>query len=309
MVGICEGRVVAITGAGRGIGRAHALEFARQGARVVVNDLGGARDGTGASAGPAEEVAAEIVASGGDAIASHDDISDTDGAQAFIAAAVDHFGRLDTLVNNAGILRDRMIFNMSTDDWDAVVRVHLRGTFLPTKYAAQHWRDCSKAGDAVAGRLVNTSSSSGLYANPGQANYAAAKSGIASFTIVASRELSRYGVLANAIYPTALSRMTEDLFSRGSDAAAPDEPDGWRLEPANIAPVVAWLGSDHCNVTGQVLGVRGGSIVVAENWRPGPSIEVARRWDPAELDAVIPDLVARAVPATTPQGAREQAQR
>lgn len=306
--GICGGRVVAITGAGRGIGREYALEFARQGARVVVNDLGGARDGEGASAGPAQEVVDEITAMGGEAVASTDDISDFDGAKRFISTAIDTFGQLDTLVNNAGILRDRMIVNMSPEEWDAVIRVHLRGTFAPTRWAAEHWRERSKAGDPVDARLVNTSSSSGLYANPGQANYAAAKSGIATFTIVASRELGRYGVLANAIYPTALSRLTEDVFSRAGLTS--EEPaDGYSpLDPSNVAPVVVWLGSDRsAGITGQVFGVRGGSIVVAENWRPGPSTEVDRRWDPAELDEIVPDLVRQATQATTPGGARTTA--
>ena len=306
--GICDGRVVAITGAGRGIGREYALEFARQGARVVVNDLGASRDGAGADAGPAQEVVDEIRAMGGEAVASTDDIADFDGAKRFISTAVDTFGTLDTLVNNAGILRDRMLVNMSIDEWDAVIRVHLRGTFCPTRWAAELWRERSKAGTPVDARLVNTSSSSGLYANPGQANYASAKSGIATLTIVASRELARYGVLANAIYPTALSRLTEDVFTRAGLVTGDEPDDGYSpLDPANVAPVVVWLGSSRsAGITGQVFGVRGGSIVVAENWRPGPSTQVDRRWDPAELDEVIPELVGRAVQATTPGGARTQ---
>ena len=303
--GICDGRVVAITGAGRGLGREYALEFARQGAQVVVNDLGTSRAGAGSSAGPAEEVVDEIRAMGGEAVANEDDIADHSGAKAFIRCAVETFGRLDTLVNNAGILRDRMIVNMSIDEWDSVIRVHLRGTFAPTHWAAEHWRHRSKAGATVDARLINTSSSSGLYANPGQANYAAAKSGIATFTIIASRELGRYGVLANAIYPTALSRLTEDVFVKAGLTAEAAGNQFSSLDASNVAPAVVWLGSDlSAGITGQVFGVRGGSIVVAENWRPGPSVEIDRRWDPAELGDIIPDLVARATRTTTPAGIR-----
>ncbi len=299
-----------ITGAGRGIGREYALEFARQGARVVVNDLGGSPDGEGGSTDPAQNVVEEIVAMGGEAVANHDDVADFDGAKRLIATSIDAFGRLDTLVNNAGILRDRMIVNMSIEEWDAVIRVHLRGTFGPTKWAAEYWRSCSKKGDPVDARLINTASSSGLYANPGQANYAAAKSGIASFTIVASRELARYGVLANAVYPTAISRLTEDVFAKaGLVADAGEGEDFAAFDAANVAPTVVWLGSSRsAGITGQVFGVRGGSVVVAENWRPGPSVDVGRRWDPAELDEVIPDLVAQSTEALTPGSSRNGAQ-
>lgn len=293
--GICDGRVVAITGAGRGLGREYALEFARQGARVVVNDLGGSSEGGGASTGPAQEVVEEIKALGGEAVANTDDISDFDGAQCFIATAIDAFDGLDTLVNNAGILRDRTIANMSIEEWDSVIRVHLRGTFAPTRWAAEFWRERAKNGEPVDARLINTSSSSGLYANPGQANYAAAKAGIATFTLIASQELGRYGVLANAIYPTALSRLTEDVFTKVGLVTG-DEPEGEfsEFDPSNVAPVVTWLGCDRsAGITGQVFGVRGGSIVLAENWRKGPSVEVDRRWDAAELDDVIPGLVAQ----------------
>ncbi|MFV0306383.1 MAG: SDR family oxidoreductase [Desertimonas sp.] len=295
MTKICEGRVVAITGAGRGIGREYALEFARQGANVVVNDLGAGGDGTGAaSAGPAEEVAEEVHRLGGRAVVNGGDVSDFDDARALIDQAVAEFGRLDVLVNNAGILRDRTIANMSPEEWDSVVRVHLRGTFAPTHWAARHWRDRAKAGETVNGRLINTTSSSGLYANAGQANYAAAKAGIASFSIVASRELERYGVTANAVYPTALSRLTAGVFERAGMLAG-EGADFDPVDPGNIAPLVVWLGSQRsAAVTGRVFGVRGGRIVVADGWVAGPTVDVERRWDPVELDEVVAGLLAEA---------------
>ena len=211
MTGICEGRVAIVTGAGRGIGRGHALELARQGARVVVNDLGGAVDGTGSDRGPAQTVVEEIRSSGGEAIANTDDISTWAGAEALVESAIGTFGGLDAIVNNAGILRDRMLVNMSEAEWDDVIRVHLKGTFAPTRFAAVYWRERSKAGGHVDARVINTSSTSGLFANPGQTNYGAAKSGIATFSIIAAKELGRYGVTVNAIAPGALTRMTENL--------------------------------------------------------------------------------------------------
>jgi NAD(P)-dependent dehydrogenase (short-subunit alcohol dehydrogenase family) len=296
MTGICDGRVVIVTGAGRGVGRGHALEFARQGARVVVNDLGGARDGTGASQLPAAEVVEEIQALGGAAVANTDDVSDWEGARHLIGTALDHFGRLDVLVNNAGILRDRMIFNMEPDEWDAVIAVHLRGTFAPTRHAVAYWRDQVKAGQQVDARVVNTSSSSGIFGNPGQTNYGAAKAGIAAFTVIAAREVDRYGITVNAIYPSALTRMTEDLAGlRGR--AEPTEEERRRRDPDNIAPLVVWLGSaESRGITGRVFGVSGGRITVAEGWHAGPRIERDGRWDPAELGKVVPALVARAAP-------------
>lgn len=305
---ICDGRVVIVTGAGRGIGREYALEFARQGASVVVNDLGSERDGSGMSSTPAQEVVTEIRSFGGEAIANGNDIADIDGAKDLIETAVREYGQLDVLVNNAGILRDRMIVNMDIDEWDAVIRVHLRGTFAPTRWAAAHWRERFKAGQVpIDARLINTTSSSGIFANPGQANYAAAKAGIASFTIVASRELGHYGVTANAVYPTALSRMTEDIFSkRGlSDNQSPPVFDP--LDPANFAPVVVWLGSSRSSaITGRVFGLRGGRIVVAEGWAAGPAFTDQHRWDTAELDQIVPDLVGRAAPNVGVNGQRPE---
>jgi NAD(P)-dependent dehydrogenase (short-subunit alcohol dehydrogenase family) len=296
MPGICDNRVVIVTGAGRGIGRAHALEFADQGARVVVNDLGAEVDGSGGSTGPAGEVVEEIRGMGGEAVANGDDISDWDGAKRLINTAVESFGRLDTLVNNAGILRDRMLVNMAEEEWDAVVQVHLKGTFAPTRWAATYWREQVKAGAVLDASVVNTSSGSGLYGNPGQTNYGAAKAGIASFTIIASRELERYGVRVNAIAPAALTRMTENLgLAQMAGDRKPDEFDA--LAPENIAPLVVWLGSNESTgVSGRVFNVAGGRISVAEGWSRGPEVDKGDRWDPAELTAVIPDLVAKARP-------------
>jgi NAD(P)-dependent dehydrogenase (short-subunit alcohol dehydrogenase family) len=299
---ICDGRVVIVTGAGRGIGREHALEFARQGARVVVNDLGGARDGTGSSQVPAAEVAEEIQAMGGAAVANTDDVSDWEGARRLVQTAIDTFGDLHVVVNNAGILRDRMLFNMEPDEWDAVIRVHLRGTFAPSRHAVAWWRDRAKAGQRVDARIINTSSSSGIFGNPGQSNYGAAKAGIAAFTVIAAREVERYGITVNAIYPGALTRMTEDLaVLRGR--SEPTEEERERRGPANIAPLVVWLGSEESrSITGRVFGVSGGRITVAEGWHGGPQVEHDGRWDPADLGAVVPGLVAQAAPNADTSG-------
>lgn len=296
MVGICEGRVVVITGSGRGIGRGHALEFAAQGAKVVVNDNGGEVDGSGRAAGPADEVVAEIKAMGGEAIANTDDCTSDDGARNLIHTAIDTFGRLDVLVNNAGNLRDRVLANMTGEEWDAVMRVHLRGTYAPSHVAAQYWRDLTKAGEPVDARIISTSSGSGLFGNPGQANYAAAKAGIAAFTLVAAKELVRYGVTVNAIAPAARTRMTAPL-GMGADHA---EGSFHWTDPENVAPLVVWLGSPESKgVTGQVFEVMGGRIGVVEGWRRGPFVDSADRWDPASLGPVVADLVARAHPAET----------
>ncbi|CAG2159332.1 SDR family oxidoreductase [Cupriavidus numazuensis] len=303
---LCKDRVVVITGAGRGIGREYALEFARQGARVVVNDLGAAGDGSGADAGPAQSVVNEIRALGGQAVANTDDISDWDGAQRLIQTAIDTFGGLDVLVNNAGILRDKTLVNMSIEEWDSVIRVHLRGTFCPMRHAAAYWRDESKAGRQRAARVINTSSSSGLYGIVGQTNYGAAKAGIANMSIVASQEMGRFGVTVNAIYPTATSRLTEELFKKSGLVAEPGKFDAF--DASNVAPLIVWLGSEASSgVTGRVFGVRGGSITVAEGWSAGPSVDKGSRWEPEELTAVIPDLVAKAAANANTSGKRPAA--
>ncbi len=304
MARLCEGRIVIVTGAGRGIGRGHALEFARQGARVVVNDLGAEVDGTGGSIGPAGEVVDAIRGAGGEAVANGDDVSDTDGAKRLIDTAIDTFGGLDVLVNNAGILRDRMLINMTPEEWDAVIRVHLRGTYAPSHFAAHYWRERSKQGEDVDARLINTSSSSGIYGNPGQTNYGAAKAGIAAFTIIASRELERYGVTVNCIAPGALTRMTENLNRPGRPSPQAGE---WNpRDPDNVAPLVVWLGSSESRgVTGRVFNVSGGHISVAEGWVAGPAADEDHRWDPNDLGKVIPDLVARAAPNANTRGVRE----
>ncbi len=304
-MGICDGRVVVITGAGRGIGREHAIEYARQGAKVVINDLGGEMDGTGSSTGPAGEVVDEIRAMGGEAVANGDDVSDWDGAGRLIQSAVDAFGTIDVLVNNAGILRDRMLVNMTIDEWDAVIKVHLRGTFAPTRHAVEYWRNRTKAGETNDARVINTTSPSGIYGNVGQTNYGAAKAGIASFTIIAAMELGRYGVTVNAIAPAALTRMTENLGM--ADASRDLKPEQFDpLDPANISPLVVWLGSPESkDVTGRVFNVMGGTISVAEGWVAGPGQEKGDRWDPAELGSIVPDLVAKAAPNANMGGQRK----
>src|SRR5262245_2093549 len=291
-MGICDGRVVIVTGSGRGIGREHALAYAAEGAKVVVNDLGGDMRGEGGSLSPAQEVVEEIKGMGGEAVADGENVADFAGAGRLVQRAIDTFGRLDTLVNNAGILRDRMLTNMEESEWDAVINVHLKGTFGPTRHAAGYWRDQSKAGNPVAGRIVNTSSPSGVFGNAGQTNYGAAKAGIAAFTIICGLELGRYGVCANAIAPVARTRMTEDLgMGPAPEGAKFDTPD-----PANISPVVVWLGSnENENVTGRVFLVDGDRVSVAEGWRRGPTARNDQmRWEPAQLTKVIPDLVSQA---------------
>jgi NAD(P)-dependent dehydrogenase (short-subunit alcohol dehydrogenase family) len=298
-MGIVDGKVVIVTGAGRGIGRGHAIEFARQGAKVVVNDLGAAVEGSGSDETPAQEVVSEIKAMGGEAIANADNVADWEGAQRLINTAVETFGDLNVLVNNAGILRDRMLVNMTEEEWDAVINVHLKGTFAPTRWAATYWREKVKAGETVDARIINTSSTSGIFGNPGQTNYGAAKAGIASFTIIAARELGRYGITVNAIAPAALTRMTENLGGMAARAKDLKDDEFNRMSADNIAPVVVWLASDQSKeITGRVFLVSGGRVAVAEGWNPGPSQDKGDRWDPAELGDVIPKLVAQAAPIT-----------
>ncbi|HEX8968826.1 MAG TPA: SDR family oxidoreductase [Chloroflexota bacterium] len=307
MAGICDGRVVIVTGAGRGLGRAHALEFARQGARVVVNDVGAELDGTGSSSGPAGEVVDQIRAMGGQAMANGDDVSDYAGSRHLIESAIEQWGTLDVVVNNAGILRDRMIFNMSVEDFDAVIRVHLRGTWCMCHHAAVYWRDKSKDGTPVDARIINTSSPAGLYTSMGQTNYGPAKAGIANMTIILAGELGRYGVTVNAISPGARTRMTETIRRPGGVASA--ATDGFDSgDPANVSPLVVWLGSAEAkDVSGRVFNVRGGSISVAEPWHAGPEADKHERWDPAELGPVVHDLLARARPRVGPFGQAQAA--
>jgi NAD(P)-dependent dehydrogenase (short-subunit alcohol dehydrogenase family) len=303
VAGICDGRVVIITGAGGGIGRQHALAFAREGAKVVVNDIGGARDGSGSDAGPAQQVVDEITALGGEAVANTDDISSWDGAERIVAQAIETYGTLHVLVNNAGILRDRMMVNMTEAEWDAVIKVHLKGTFAPSHHAAAYWRDQSKAGNPVDARIINTSSSSGIYGNVGQSNYGAAKAGIAAFTIITSQELGRYGVTVNAIAPTALTRMTEDL---GLAALSKTESGFDQFDPSNVSPLVVYLGSELSkDITGRVFSVYGGNIAVNEGWVAGPSVQREARWEAGEIAEVLPDLVRQAAPNADTTGARK----
>ena len=291
---ICEGRVVIVTGAGRGIGRAHALEFARQGALVVVNDIGAELDGTGGSASPAAEVAEAITSVGGQAVINGDDVADWEGAHRLVSTAIETFGGLDAVVNNAGFVRDRMFANAGEDEWDAVVRVHLKGHFCVARHAAAYWRDRAKAGATVDARIINTSSGAGLMGSVGQAAYSAAKGGIAALTLVQSAELGRYGVTANAIAPSARTRMTETVFSEMM--ATPDDPGAFdAMAPENIAPLVVWLGSSESHdVTGRVFELEGGKVSVADGWQHGPAVDKGDRWDPTELGPVVRELLAKA---------------
>jgi NAD(P)-dependent dehydrogenase (short-subunit alcohol dehydrogenase family) len=296
-MGINDGRVVIVTGSGRGIGREHALAFAATGAKIVVNDLGGDARGEGGSLSPAMETVEDIKAMGGEAVANGENVADFEGACRLVQCALDSFGRLDVLVNNAGILRDRMLVNMVESEWDAVIGVHLKGTFGPTRHAAEHWRNEAKAGRPVDARIVNTSSPSGIFGNAGQTNYGAAKAGIAAFTVICALELGRYGVTANAIAPVARTRMTEDLGIGGPPEGAVFDA----LDPANISPLIVWLGSPESkDVTGRVFLVDGDRISVAEGWRRGPTARNdGMRWDPATLGAIVPSLVAQAEPNST----------
>jgi NAD(P)-dependent dehydrogenase (short-subunit alcohol dehydrogenase family) len=285
---LCAGRVAIVTGAGRGIGREHALMLAEHGAKVVVNDLGGSAEGTGADAGPAAEVVEEIRSAGGEAISNGDDVSDFAAAGRMVDQACREFGHLDVLVNNAGILRDRMLVNMSEAEWDAVIRVHLKGTFAPARHAAAYWRERHKSGQPVDARIINTTSVSGIYGNPGQTNYGAAKMGIAAFTIIAARELARYGVTVNAVAPGALTRMTAGLRSE-----EPTEEQKARMSPRWIAPVVTWLASaESREITGSVVEASGRTLAIAEGWHRGPGAEPVD--DPLAVGSILTDLVGRA---------------
>ena len=295
-MGICDNRVVIITGAGRGLGRAHAMAFAAEGAKVVVNDVGAELDGSGGSLSPAQEVVEEIRSLGGDAIVNGDDISDWDQAGHLIAQTIEVYGRLDTVVCNAGIVRDRMIVNMSVDEWDAVMKVHLRGMFCPVRHAIDYWRAQAKAGSPVQARVVTTSSGAGLFGSVSQGNYSAAKAGIAGFTIVAAQELGRYGILVNGIAPSARSRMTEEAFA---DMMRKPEEGFDAMDPTNISPLVVWLGSEMCGVSGRMFEIAGGQLSVADGWHHGAVFDKGARFEPAEIGPLVSDLL-QSAPDPTP---------
>jgi NAD(P)-dependent dehydrogenase (short-subunit alcohol dehydrogenase family) len=297
-----EGKVAIVTGACRGIGREHAFALARAGAKIVVNDLGVSLAGEGGDEGPAHEVVAEIEALGGEAVANGENVADFAGAQRMIAAAVESFGRLDILVNNAGILRDRMLVNMDEHEWDAVIEVHLKGHFAPTKHAASYWRERSKAGEDVRARVINTSSPSGVFGNVGQANYGAAKAGIVGFTLIAAQELRRYGVTVNALAPNARTRMTEAAFG---DIPVPEGFDP--ADPGNNSPLVVALCADDAQaVTGQVFFVYGGVVNMLRGWEAGELFSSEGRWDPDEL---LLELRARLPNGAAPPGMLESMHR
>jgi NAD(P)-dependent dehydrogenase (short-subunit alcohol dehydrogenase family) len=290
-MGALEGRVAIITGAGRGIGREHALLFAAEGAKVVVNDLGGAADGSGNDQTAAESVAEEIKAMGGEAIANGDSVADWEGGQRLINSAVEAFGDLDILVNNAGILRDRVLVNMTEQEWDDVVAVHLKGYFVSSRWAAAYWREQTKAGIEKPRNLVHTSSTSGLLSNPGQTNYGAAKSGIATFSQICAKELSRYGVKSNCIAPAARTRLTEATPGLGEIVKPPEEVDKFDIwDPANISPLVAYLATADCAFTGETFFVQGGTVRIVQSWTMAAGVERDDRWTVSELASALKDL-------------------
>jgi NAD(P)-dependent dehydrogenase (short-subunit alcohol dehydrogenase family) len=291
-VGALDGRVAIITGAGRGLGREHALLFAAEGAKVVVNDLGGAMDGSGDDRTPAQQVVDEIKAMGGEAVANADNVADWEGGQRLIKAAVETFGDLHVLVNNAGILRDRVLINMTEDEWDSVISVHLKGHFVPLRFAATYWREQAKAGQTPAASVINTSSTSGLLGNPGQTNYGAAKAGIGALTVIAAQELGRYGVRVNGIAPAARTRLTESTPGLGDIVKAPDDPERFDVwDPANVSPLVAWLATESCPATGKMFFAQGGTVKLMTGWTMAEGVERDDRWTVAELDRELRDLV------------------
>jgi len=291
-MGICDGRVVIVTGAGGGLGREHALAFAAEGAKVIVNDLGVSNHGEGGSKGPAESVVEEIKAMGGEAAANNDSVSEFAAGARMVEQAIDTFGGIDVVVNNAGFLRDRMFVSTSEEEWDAVINVHLKGHFCIAKHACEYWRGRSKAGETVDARIINTSSGAGLQGSVGQGTYSAAKGGIASLTLVQAAELGRYGVTSNAIAPAARTRMTEAIFT---DMKPPEDGGFDESHPGNVSPLVVWLGSpDSREVTGRVFEVKGGLIGVSDGWRDGPTFDKGAKWAPDEIGAKVIELIGEA---------------
>ncbi len=289
-MGALDGRVAIVTGAGRGIGREHALLFASQGAKVVVNDFGGAIDGSGSDS-PAEQVVDEIRSSGGEAVANSEDVADWEGGRRLVEAAIAAYGDLHVLVNNAGILRDRVLVNMTEDEWDSVVKVHMKGHFVPTRHAATWWREQAKKGRELSASVVNTSSTSGLLGNPGQANYGAAKAGIAAFTVICAQELGRYGVRVNAIAPAARTRMTESTPGLSEIVGAPKDEsmfDVW--DPANVSPLVAYLATESCPLTGKVYFIQGGRVRLFQPWTMSDGLEGSGRWTIEDLARELPGI-------------------
>lgn len=302
MSGVCAGRVVIVTGAGRGIGREHALEFGRQGAKVVVNDIGTELDGSGGGDGPAGEVIEAIRAMGGEAVAHNADVSNWDACEDMVKTAIETFGGLHVVVNNAGFVRDRMFVSTSEEEWDSIVNVHLKGHFCTSRHAAAYWRGLAKQGERVEARIINTSSGAGLLGSVGQGNYAAAKAGIAALTLVQAAELGRYGITANAIAPAARTRMTEGAFA---DMMKKPQSGFDAMDPANISPLVVWLASQNASdINGQVFELAGGEITVADGWRRGPSVDKGARWKPAEVGQAVREILAKATPGIKPYGAK-----
>lgn len=290
-MGALDGRVAIITGAGRGIGREHSLLFAKEGAKVVVNDLGGANDGTGTDATPAQQVVNEIIAMGGEAVANYDNVADWEGAQRMINMAIETFGDLDILVNNAGILRDRVLVNMTEAEWDAVIAVHLKGHFAPTRWAAAYWREQHKAGVNKARNIVHTSSTSGLFSNPGQSNYGAAKTGIATFSQICAKELSRYNVKSNSIAPAARTRLTLATPGLEERIAAPQDDNAFdEWDPANISPLVAYLSSADCAFTGETFFVKGGEVTRVKSWEMAETVDSGDYWSVSDLSAAMKNM-------------------
>jgi NAD(P)-dependent dehydrogenase (short-subunit alcohol dehydrogenase family) len=302
-MGICDGRVVIVTGAGTGLGKEHALEFGRQGAKVVVCDLGVTRSGEGGDAKPAEDVVAEIKAAGGEAIPFYCDVTDFNACGEMVKTAIETFGGLDVVVNNAGFLRDRMFASCGEDEWDAVIKVHLKGHFCTSRHAVEYWRGQAKAGNEVSGRIINTSSGAGLQGSVAQCTYSAAKAGIAALTLVQSAELGRYGITSNAICPSARTRMTEEVFKDMMADVGEGEFDA--MDPSNVSPLVVWLGSKEAgDVTGKIFEVEGGKISLADGWHKGPVVDKGARWDPAEVGDAVRGVLGKAVPAQPVYGAK-----